>query len=479
MRVPKLLLLNMIMMTALSSCRQEETIQATISEISVDYQGDDILVSVSASAPWTALANYPSPTGYPFEEEIEKGWIHFDMLSGEKGTSQVIIHIDPSSNYSRNGWAIFKLAGSETLLSIPVKQQGKLDREMKDLLSPAGYQYFAQRIHHAFVEDQGTVYFEDLLKIKTLNISSNPVDFIEDLVYLENLEVLYCSSCGLTSFTAKLPKLKELNCFFNEITHLNPDLFPSLEVLNCSFNPLVSTEIFQKESLKQLTCAGLPVHEFKVGPNLVSLACEECALTSLDLSEAFSLSNLSCDENDLRELDLSKTKISGLSCKKNPLLSTLILPENQQLHSLSCDSCHLSGTLHISSPSIRSVFVDNNQFERIVFGDESELSTLSCRNNRITEIVLPKTKEDASFHVHCDNNLLKGLGPISTRSQWKACSFSGNPGENGVFSITVFEDGIESIYGIDIIRAQVQYDSNYTWQWQGQVVTVELTPIPR
>ena len=459
--LPSVLALGLIA----SSCTKEDYLTVSQELIEVDYTGGDIQISIQSTARWTVVANYQPvseaernnwqepvwyrPIGGPFPDPA---WIFFDVSEGDAGTSQITIHVDASNSYSRLGTVVFKLIDTGKLVIIPLYQRGKLDREMSDLLSPGMIRYLGG----------GEIYFTDILNVKMLGLSGQHFDFMDDLVYFENLEELQCNDCGLTSFTTKMPALKTLLCSDNKITAFDPDLFPELVTLDCSGNPLKSVEIFDAPKLRTLYCERLPFKEFSFGPNLTTVACRGTEVERIDLSRATSLTELDCTFNCLKELDASKTKLSFLSCQGNPSLETLVLPEGNNLEFLGAESCNLSCTLTIFSENITEVLVGNNKLDRIVFPEKTELISLYCENNLIREIILPKSYGYTFQGINCENNLLTELGVIPTIY---GLAVSGNPGKDGVFNIYV--SGTSTGFG---------FTTN--WLWEGREVNAHIVEVP-
>ena len=451
-----------------SSCQKEHTLSVSADIVKADYLGDDITLTVKSSCKWTVTANYPPPDEDAWERWrqspdytyggrpiTETGWISFDVSTGGEGTTTVMVHVDASSGYSRKGSAVFTLADSDLFLVLPVEQQGKLDRDMSDKLSPEMKRFMGS----------GIPTYAKILNTKSLNLSGQTFDFMEDLVYFENLEELLCYDCGLTSFTTRMPALKTLQIYNNNITYLDPDLFPNLEYLDCSLNPLNSIDFINAPTLKSLLCAGIPIKELSVGDGLETLICDECGMERLDLSQARSLRNLSCARNNLPELDLSRTQTVYLFCHHNPKMRSLVFPENNRIEILYASNCSLSGELTISSETVQEVDLSFNDLEKLAFGEKSNLEMFYCEGNRLAEIVLPKSRSMWPPRVNCKDNLLSELGPADFN--WESSSISGNPGEDGIFTLFVTKNVTE--YYTDFYIPSV-----WQWQWQGQDITVKV-----
>lgn len=470
----------LLLLPLVFSCKKgAPEMQVSADRIESDYPGGQYVVTVQCSTAWTVSANY-SP------EQTEREWIHFDRTEGEGGTTRLTVVVDPSLGNSRAGYVTFKMEGEGFFFSFPVSQQGKLDREMADLLSPEFSAFLSRKklIHHAFVEDQGKVWYSDLLKFKALDLSGESFDFMADLAFFENLEELNCFGCGIKEFRTALPRLKVLNCGDNELSVLNPELFPQLEELDCSYNriynldtgvfpyltflscignPIETLDIVSAPQLVRLWCSETLLTELAVGPNLGVLVCDNAKLETLDLSQASQLRDLECEGNSLSELDLSHTRLESLICSHNPGLQRLVIPAQLPLSSLKCQSCQLSGSLSIPSGQIGYVNCSDNRLSGLVIAEGAQPHTIHCANNQLEELVIPDTSNLSV--LNCENNLLAEVGVLSKETYWQATRFQGNPGKDGVFTLSIHK----GVYYQD-------YQPS-SWIWQGNEVVLKVVEV--
>lgn len=309
-RTSRLILLGLSLVWCVcTSCKKEQTITVSLPIVEAGFLGGDFTLTVQATSHWTVKANYNPPTEEEkanFQQPVwydpvpgpftETGWISIDVAEGDAGTQTITIHVEACGSNPRRGSAVFKLTEHNQFLVVPVYQQGKLQTDISDKLSDGMKQHLSR------VWGIETFTYENILKIKQLWLDGENFDFMDDLVYLENVYYLSCNGCGLTSFTAKMPGLKKLMICDNQITYLDPELFPQLQELYCNGNPLESTEIFSTPHMAMLDFSGVPVKEFTAGPGLWDLSCKNCGLERLDLSQASNLRSLICSENKLTEI---------------------------------------------------------------------------------------------------------------------------------------------------------------------------------
>lgn len=466
------------------SCRKEEPVMNTNQEsIMSDYPGGEYTITIESNVPWKVYANYQFGS--------ENGWLHFDKTEGESGVSQLVVYVDPSSHYTREGSVVFELEKNSVYHSVLVHQQGKLDREMSDLFSPEFWDFIMEQhlVHQALDRDKGKVWFHNILDIRKLDLSGQTFDFMADLAFFEQLKELNISECGLSEFTTLMHNLKTLNCVGNRLTSLDPELFPSLvelccrdnqitdvnpeawsclEVLDCSENPIRTIDVLSTTRLKNLRCYDTPITELVIGPSIEILICGESDLERIDLSRAANIYTFECTQSSVKELNFSNTNVYWIDCSRNPELQTLILPGEQQIRSLFARSCRITGNLTISSASIEDVFVENNQINRLCFTESAAPEFVCIANNRIEELVLPNTSN--LYELDCKNNLLAEVGVLPGSIRWPLLSLTGNPGKDGVFTVYVYED-VNGYYPQSYIPA--------SWEWKGSEVVTQVVRVPR
>lgn len=452
---------------AFTSCKKEESISVSMTMLESDYLGDDITMTVQATSHWTVVANYKGlsaeeianyqqpiwylPYGGP---SPDNGWIIPEILEGEGGTTQLVVHIEPSTGNSRMAWLVFRVTADGQVLSVPVYQQGKLDRDMSDKLSQGMKEYL------------GTEHptFSRILEVKILNLNDKSFDFSSDLVYFENLEQLWCQNSGLSAIDVKMPKLQYLWMADCKVKRLDPEDFPALYLLDCSGNPLESLDILKAPALQLATCGRIPVKELSLGPQLQSVDIPECGIERLDLSRAGNLKELDCSGNNLKEVDLSATQVYRLVCSNNPQLSSLSLSE-EPLVVLQASSCNFSGTFSISSKDLYILDLRNNKLDKLIVSGDVTTCNIYCDNNQLTELVLPHVAVSGGLGLTCTNNLLEEVGVIDPRSfAWEGSNVSLNPGKDNVFTMYVTEEP----------TSRDLWYMPLTWQWQGQDVSVQF-----
>ena len=155
----------------------------------------------------------------------------------------------------------------------------------------------------------------EISAVKNMPVFSFSADGIKTLKGIEfftELESVYAGALGLeeADFSA-LTKLRSLTVNGNNLTSLDVSANTALETLNCRGN--------------------LSLESLVLPQSITELQCDQCALTSLDVSACTGLVKLQCYDNQISELNLSQnTALTTLMCSGNRI-SSLDLSANTQL----------------------------------------------------------------------------------------------------------------------------------------------------
>ena len=196
----------------------------------------------------------------------------------------------------------------------------------------------------------GSVYFEGLAALKTLNISDNP-----------NITALHCDNLSLTSLTVYgCTAMTTLSCYGNALTELR--LLPnSLKVIDCRQNQLSSLSVSDLFALEALYCDKNKLTSLSLtGCNaLVTLYCHDNVLTSLDVAGCKALRSIYCSNNQLNSLSLTGcSALRNLTMKKNNIKSNAMTSLINSLPTV--PTSESEGFLGVFEPS--SSLVEGNDF---------------------------------------------------------------------------------------------------------------------
>lgn len=123
--------------------------------------------------------------------------------------------------------------------------------------------------------------------------------------------------------------------------------------------------------------------------NWTMLACKDCGLTDIDLSQAKDLHSLYCQNNQLTSLNLSgMNKLVDLNCSNNQISKLIFSSSNSankdlsSLQNLNLSNNQLTGYYNLKLAKAQHLNVSNNQYKGIYIY-EKELRSVDCSNNNI------------------------------------------------------------------------------------------------
>ena len=214
---------------------------------------------------------------------------------------------------------------------------------------------------------------------------------------------------GIEYFTA----LKELNCYYNQLTTLDLSKNTALSVLRCSNNLLTALDVSNNTALEHLSCNSNSFTALEISNHTALLSfscCSNSQLSTLNLSGCTALSSLDCyNNNQLSTLDLSScTALSSLKCYNNNQLSTLDLSSCTTLSTLHCYKNDELITLNLSNCThLENLYCYNNQLTTLDLSNCTHLECLDCYNNQLTTLDLSGRTD--LIRLECHNNQLTTL----------------------------------------------------------------------
>lgn len=214
-------------------------------------------------------------------------------------------------------------------------------------------------------------------KMKTLLLSSlmntSKIDLSSSCPNVEVVSIGNCPDLELLDID-KCPNLKGLQFYtLPKLSSLKLGEHPVLEGLSCTGCSLQSLSLKGLPSLNYIFCYDNPqlsTLEFDDGLALSTLRISGCAFRSLDfLSQLPLLTELSCGSNQLTELDLSQQPLLyTLDCSNNRQLESVLIPENNQLRGLECNSCNLDeNALNSIFDKLIKIPADNPGYGKLYF----------------------------------------------------------------------------------------------------------------
>lgn len=168
----------------------------------------------------------------------------------------------------------------------------------------------------------------------------HPSGYISDIDLITEVHVEgrnYSNLKGIELFT----NLEKLYCYDNNLTSLDLSNCTKLKYLACGNNKLTSLYLNNKSQLYYLDCHN--------NPQLRTLSCYRCALTTLNVSGCTALDDLQCYEN------ANLTSITGLA-------------DCTAMTYIDCEDCKIADLSAVNSMS--------------------NLERLYCRNNKLTSLTV-------------------------------------------------------------------------------------------
>ena len=248
------------------------------------------------------------------------------------------------------------------------------------------------------------------------------------------LQFLYCSSTGITSLNlSNCLQLATLDCkMMDNLTSLSvtgksklKNIYcnncTSLVTLNCNNNALTTLNVMGCTALNKLNCYDNPDLEKIVGladcTAMTYLSCERCSISDLSaVSGMYNLGSLYCHYNKLTSLD-----VRG---KSN--LRYLAVSGNTSLTNLSCSSCALTylGVTGCTSLKELKCYYNYDLDEITGLADCTAITYLDCEDCALTNIDGVQSMTNIST-LMCRNNKLVSL-VIANKNNLTYLRASGN-----------------------------------------------------
>ena len=211
--------------------------------------------------------------------------------------------------------------------------------------------------------------------LKTLQCTNTAITALTGVSNLVNLETLDCQNTKLTSLTiTNKGHLSTLHCQDN----------PTLTQLYCHTNALSILDITNNTGLTDLRCYyNSPLTSIKgltTCRAITYLDCEDCAITSLDLSYL----------DNLEKLYARNNKITGTFQLNNKAkLKYIRLSGNTRMTGVVCNNNHYLTELYLANcTALKTAEVGNNDLETLDVTGCTALSELNCGRNNLTSLNL-------------------------------------------------------------------------------------------
>jgi len=253
----------------------------------------------------------------------------------------------------------------------------------------------------------GLVTTSDISGVNSLIISTKNISDLTGIEDFSSLTFLDCSDNQLTSLNVNQnKKLKELICFFNNISFLEVEGASALETLKCFRNNLTSLNVSQNINLKLLHCNTNVLTNLNVNgaSSLIDLEFISNNISSIDLSQNTNLINLKCSDNLLTNLNIfNNTNLKTFHCDRNQLL-TLNLSNNNSILELECWSNQLQEFDISNNLNLKIIKCNNNFLADLDLSQHFNLTTFLCNNNKLKSLNLKNGNNSLITDFNSKNN---------------------------------------------------------------------------
>ncbi|MEP0266290.1 T9SS type A sorting domain-containing protein [Dokdonia sp.] len=215
----------------------------------------------------------------------------------------------------------------------------------------------------ADTNDDGEISLGEAGAITHLNVESQNIASLYEIIYFTSLESLTCSD--------------------NQLTALNISHISNLEILLCDQNQIHSLDLSENTNLKTLSCHDNLLTDLNISANtnLELLSCGANQLSSIDISDNVNLVEFSCDANQLTSLNIeNNTNLETISCGDN-LLSDLDVRQHTALRTLFCENNDLSSLNLYNNINLEAFKCSGNAFVSLDLRNNSQLNELYCNSN--------------------------------------------------------------------------------------------------
>ena len=152
----------------------------------------------------------------------------------------------------------------------------------------------------------------DLTNLKELHLEAT----VWQKLILPKTDALTSLSCSkyrkidIGFFLRRFPRLRNLECGFNELETLELPSLPNLASLECNKNKLTRLNLFQNHQIINLSCPYNQISDLQLPhmPFLTSLNCSGNQLHTLQLDCLPNLTKLQCSDNKIEVLDIRQLR---------------------------------------------------------------------------------------------------------------------------------------------------------------------------
>lgn len=315
--------------------------------------------------------------------------------------------------------------------------------------------FFRNKVRTILKKNEGdTVSADEFAAITTISCNSSNITSLKGIEYFTEITLLSCYGNKLKELdVSKNTKLKNLYCYNNNIHELDLSMCPYLERIECNNNLLSDLNIKGLSKITIFCCQNNMLTELDMSASTEMLRADVSGnpLKKIDISMFSKLKEFSANSTGITEIDLSgNSKLTKLYLADN-CLTSLNISNLTELTSLHCYANRLTSLDLSSNSKLQSVYCYDNELTEVIT-EGSNISTLSCSDNRLKTAYLP-----GGGTLICCNNQLVHCGSKSNSS---AYNVSGNKYPIALVDGKAYLDQL-TYYGFDISRVRSWNDAVY------------------
>jgi len=347
-----------------------------------------------------------------------KGYL--DLISGTTSSTDDF-YVD-NFDYANNSWYFFTVTYDGTKLSIYVN--GKyVDQKAVSLNTIGNIFRIGQRISGDTVKEgfKGTIddiaIWNRVLTPEEISAMYTPVNttnytLIPDANFEKKLIDLGIDSGTVDGkvLTSNIASVTNLDVTSSSISDLSGiEDFKNLDALYFSSNLLTSVDLSKNNKLFLFFGRDNKLTSIKLPETnqLYHIHLDRNNLSALDVSKCDSLRNLSAEDNQITNINLSRSKdLETLFLDRNKLTS-LDISKNTVLKTVWCGENQLSSVVLPESDNLDVLYLNANNFTSLDVSRYTTLKEFVCSTNQLTEIDISNNK--ALTYFHCQENKLTNI----------------------------------------------------------------------
>lgn len=232
-----------------------------------------------------------------------------------------------------------------------------------------------------------------------------------------------------------------------------------------------SIDVTKATGLKELTVNTNAIENLDISKNteLESLVCYGNPIETLDISNNTKLDNLDAKDLQISEIDISKCPLlKTLYLNNNSKITTLDISQNENLENLYIIGASLTEIDLSKAAKLKALSVNNNKLTKLDASACTQIATLFCMGNNISELIIPETIKTT---LNCSGNRLN----FSTLPVTDAKNYIYAPQQNIELESEIKTGTELDLSYLDNIKgfAETEQKTTFVWKSEDGLTTLE------